>query len=204
VFSYYSEDERLEQLLVTIESAKEKIPDSYIVVMEGGTEDQKDKDLMYDRGADFVFSYDLVKNNKRLSDPNKSKSYGEITLFLEFFSTEKFIEIKNKLKSISKVGGRGILTDHFIFNEKEECVILWSQSSWAGRPACSGRYWKIPISKFDHYIKRLNLLCDNIHNVIDIEHGFYEYDVVPLKDVPPDRLTGILGPIAASGKLELS
>lgn len=204
VFSYFSEDERLEQLLVTIDSVKEKIPDSYIVVMEGGSEDQKDKESMYESGADFVFSYDLAKNNKRLSDPNKSKSYGEITLFLEFFSTEKFKEIKENVKSISKVGGRGVLSEHFVFNEKEECVIFWSQTSWSGSPSCSGRYWKIPISKFDHYIERLNLLYDNIHNVIDIEHGFYEYDVIPLKDVLPDKPTGILLPVASSGELEIS
>ena len=131
VLSFHmSEEERLSQLLNTIKTCSEKIPDSYIVIMEGGEENENDKLEMINAGANEVFSYDLVKNKKRIPNHNRTKTYGETTLFLEYFASPSFIENKNNLLSISKAGGRIILNDKFIFEgivfvaTKRNCVFL--------------------------------------------------------------------------------
>ena len=190
VFSVFPEEERLAQLLETIKSAKEKIPESYIVVLEGGEKNKEDAASMIGAGADCVFSYELEKNGKTLQNWNRSKSYGEMTLFLQFFTSNHFKEIQKGIKSISKVGGRGRLTEKFSFQDNENCVINYDHKVWSGKGACSGRYWKIPISKYEHLHKQLNLLYENFDSVIDIEHGFYEYNVVPLEDIEPGTPTG--------------
>jgi hypothetical protein len=110
------EEERLNQLIGTIKSCIEKIPDAYVVVMEGGDVNFNDKLRMLNAGAHGVFNYDLVRNGKRLSNPHRTKTYGEATLFLEFFKSESFQILKDDFLSISKAGGRILLNDKFVFD----------------------------------------------------------------------------------------
>ena len=45
-------------------------------------------------------------------------------------------------------------------------------------------------SRYEALHKQLSLLYENFDSVIDIEHGFYEYNVVPLEDIEPGTPTG--------------
>lgn len=199
ISNFFNEDERLNQLLVTIQSVREKVPNPHIVVLEGGTEIDEDIEKMKKVGADEVFSFDLVKNDKRLLDANRSKSYGELTLFLEYLGSNSFETIKENASSLSKVGGRCILNEKFKFDESDACVMNYSHKAWSGKGACSGRHWKIPMSKFEHFIFRLENLYYNFSNVMDIEHGLYEFDVVPLKDIPENKEVGVTLWVSSSG-----
>jgi len=202
ISQFLSEDERLEQLLGTIKSVKEKVPSSHIVVLEGGTFSEEDARKMINTGADEIFSYDLDKNGKRLPDPNRSKSYGEITLFLEYFKTPHFAKIKSSIRTISKIGGRGILNEKFVFPEDDTCIMNYTHKAWSGRGACSGRIWRIPMKHFPHLLSQMYLMYANFDNVLDIEHGFYDYNVVPLEGLEPEQLVGISAWISGNGKWE--
>jgi hypothetical protein len=202
ISNYLTEDQRLEQVLMTIKSVKEKIPNSHAVILEGGTENKEDIEKMYAAGVDEVFSFDLAKNGKRLDDPNRSKSYGEMTLFLEYLNSNSFNAIKDESISLSKVGGRGVLNDKFKFVEDEKCVMNYTHRAWSGKGACSGRHWKIPMSKFDHFFSRLENLYYSFSMVLDIEHGFYEFNVVPLEGLPENAEVGISALISGNGKWE--
>jgi hypothetical protein len=204
---YLTEEERLAQLIKTVESCLEKIPSPYIVVLEGGSYNQKDHEILLSAGVNELFSFDLAKNNKRLFDSNRSKSYGEMTLFLEYFNSPMFTEIKDNLLSISKAGGRIVLNEKFVFDSTEKCVMNFSHSVWSGLGACSGRYWKIPISKFDHFIKQLSALANEyVKNlmIIDIEHGFYQFNVVPLEGLEANTLSGVSLFVSSHGNWEES
>jgi hypothetical protein len=206
VLSFHmSEQERLNQLLNTIKSCVSKIPNYYIVVLEGGTYNQEDKNCMLNAGANEVFNYDLVENGKRLPNHNRSKSYGEMTLFLEYFSTNEFFQIKDSLLSISKAGGRILLNDKFIFTSEDICVMNFSHLVWSGKGACSGRYWKIPIKHFNHFYTQLKKLYEDYNkdeSIIDIEHGFYQYNVVPLEGLEPNTISGVSLFVSTSGVWE--
>jgi hypothetical protein len=199
---YLTEETRLEHLLATIKSVKEKVPSAYIVVMEGGTFTEEDEQKKIKAGAHIIFSYDLAKNGKRLPDPNRTKSYGEITLFLEYFKSQHFADLKDSVKTISKIGGRGILNEHFQFPDDDTCIMNFSHKVWSGRGACSGRIWRIPVKHYDHLIKQMTLMYENFDSVIDIEHGFYDYNVVPLEGLEPEKVVGISAWVSGNGQWE--
>ncbi len=197
-----TESQRLEQTLMTIRSAKEKIPNSYVVVLEGGTENKDDCEAMLMAGADYVFSYDLVKNGKRLQNANRSKSYGEMTLMLEYFQSENFRIAKEESLSLIKLSGRYILNEKYKFNEDDKCVIKYDHVVWSGEGACSTRYWQIPTSKYEHFALRLGILYQNFDQIIDLEHGFYYFNVVPREGLIEGVEVGVSGFVEGIGKWE--
>jgi len=202
---YMTEDERLNQLCGTIKSCIDKIPNPHIVVLEGGDINENDKLRMIDAGANEVFNYDLVKKGKRLPNPNRTKTYGELTLFLEYFSSDNFNNIKDNVASISKAGGRILLKENFNFDSSENCVMNYKHVAWSGKGACSGRYWKIPMSVFEHLYSRLTILCKDYikdESIIDIEHGLYQYNVIPLENIKPNTLSNVSLFVSTIGKWE--
>jgi len=206
VLSFHmSEEERLLQLIGTIKTCIDKIPDHYIVVMEGGDANENDKLKMISAGANEVFNYDLVKNGKRIPNHNRTKTYGETTLFLEYFASLQFEEIKNTILSISKAGGRILLNDNFVFDSTENCVMNYTHTAWSGMGACSARYFKIPISKFEHFHKQLKTFYEDYikdESIIDFEHGFYQYNIVPLEGIEPNTKSGVSLFVSTSGQWE--
>lgn len=200
--SFLSEEERRDHLCKTIESAVNKIPNSYIIVLEGGTENLEDDKILLSGGANEVFHYDLAKNGKRLEDPNRSKSYGEMTLFIEFFNSTLFAEIRNNLKSVSKLGGRAFLNDTFTFDDSDNCFVKWQPVSWSGKGNCCQRYWKVPISKIDYVIRQYNEMRNHFNEIIDIEHGFYQFNVIPIQNIPPNMNEGVTHYVSSYGKWE--
>ena len=206
VLSFHmSEDERLNQLIGTIKSCIDKIPNSHIVILEGGDVNENDQLRMMNAGATEVFSYDLVRNGKRIPNPNRTKTYGELTLFLEYFSSINFNNIKDNVISISKAGGRILLNENFNFDSSENSVMNYTHTAWSGKGACSGRYWKIPMSKFEHFHSRLSTLYKDYikdESIIDIEHGLYEYNVIPLEGIEPNTPTGVSLFVSTIGQWE--
>ena len=144
----------------------------------------------------------MVKNNKRLTDPNRSKSYGEMTLFIEFFKSAFFNDIKPSIVSISKLGGRAYLNDSFVFDDTENCFIRWQPISWSGKGNCCQRYWKAPASKIDHVIKQYKEMQNQFNEVIDIEHGFYQFNVIPIDGLSPNLNEGVTHYVSSYGKWE--
>lgn len=188
---HLTEDERLEHLCKSVRTAINKIPNPYVVILEGGTQNTQDDTALLSNGANAIFHYDLVKNGKRLQDPNRSKSYGEMTLFIEFFNSSKFKELRSSVKSVSKLGGRAFLNESFVFDDSDNIVIRWQPVSWSGKGNCSQRYWKVPVSKIDYVITKYNEMHKRFNEVIDIEHGFYQFNVIPFEGIEPNMNEGV-------------
>lgn len=199
---FLSENQRLEQLYKSVQSVLDKIPNPYIIVIEGGSKNVNDESYLLSNGVNEVFHYDLEQNGKRLPDPNRSKSFGEMTLFIEFFSSDMFKKIRPLIKSVSKLGGRAFLNDTFVFDDSENCFVRWQPESWSGQSTCCQRYWKVPVSKIDHVIFRYIQMRNNFDYIIDIEHGFYIFNVIPLDGIKPNLNEGVTHYVSSYGEWE--
>jgi hypothetical protein len=83
----------------------------------------------------------------------------------------------------------------------------YTHTAWSGKGACSGRYWKIPMSKFEHFHFRLTSLCKDYmqdESIIDIEHGLYQYNVIPLEGIEPNTPSEVSLFVSTIGKWENS
>ena len=188
---YLNEEERLEQTRVSINTVKSKIPNAYIVIIEGSPLDDDLYNKFIDFGANEVF-YASVEG--------LGKSAGELTLLCSYLSSDNFKKISNDCESLSKLSGRYYLTDDFDFSD--EYIIYSIDKSWSGRGACSTRYWKVQKDYIPTVINKLETIKNNIGYFVDIEHAFYYYDTIPQSKIKKDKLVGVAGIVSPFGKLE--
>lgn len=188
---YRTEMERLGETINTFKSIRENIPNSYIVLLEGGDFNQSDDQLFIEH-VDDVF-YQSVKGLHR--------SLGELTLLSNYFDSPSFFEIKEKISTLSKISGRYHLNSNFKFDELTE-VIKKDDVCWSGKGACSTRYWRVTHKDIDNTISSLKTVKENFGSYIDIEHAFYEYQVVPLKNLESGKHVGVTGFVSPMGFYE--
>jgi hypothetical protein len=190
---YLSETERLEQTRISIETVKDKIPNAYVVIIEGGELTTFINSKLIGFGADEV-CYTSVAG--------LGKSEGELTLLCSYLKSENFEKIKHKCNSLSKMSGRYFLTDEFDFTD--DYIINCIDKSWSGMGACSTRYWKVPKDYIGTAINKISFIKETIGNFIDIEHAFYYVDVVPQDNIIKEKSAGVSGIVSPFGKLENS
>ena len=107
VRTIYSSEERFEQVLKTINSVKEKIPNSLIVLLECSSNIEQYEDILRNR-VDKYFNY--INNTTVLKHVNsKFKSMGENYQMLNFLINENLKDYE----SIIKISGRYYLNDNF-------------------------------------------------------------------------------------------
>jgi hypothetical protein len=184
-------EERLDQTRITIESVKKKIPNSYIVIIEGGRMTDDITSSFQKFGVDEIF-YTNVSG--------LGKSAGEMELLCSYMSSEFFSQIEDKCNSISKISGRYYLTDEFSFDE--DYIIYCTDISWSGQGACSTRYWKTPGAYIPTLVSKMLFLRDHINTYVDIEHAFYAQDIIPQDKIIKEKLVGVTGIVSPFGKLE--
>lgn len=185
---HITEETRLEQTIKTIATIKEKIPNPYIVLIEGGPVNDKDKNLLVSAGVNDYRFYDVSQY---------SRSGGELKMLCNFFFSDRFKELRNSITSVSKISGRYFLNDKFVW--KEGNIIKKDDVSWSGKGACSTRFYKITSNQIDHFCNSLKRLDESIKNVIDIEHGFYQFNVVPFQDQIDGNHVGVTGFVSPLG-----
>jgi len=191
--SVYSENERFSQLLISIDSIKKKIPNSYIIVLEGSSHQDHMKYYILKSGAN-IFYFDVT---------NLDKQYGESNLLYNFFLSDVFSKIKNKnILSISKLSGRYYLNDNFKFyfdNETCICKIITAEDSWSKIPHVITTFYSIPYKYCDNFINGIKKCCENIF--IDIEHSFYFYETIHASKVNKNIINiGVCGNMAPNGQ----
>jgi len=184
-------EERLHQTKITIESVKTKIPNSYIVIIEGGRITDDIINSFKEFGADEIFC---------ASVSGLGKSAGEMKLICSYITSEHFIGLQDKCQSISKISGRYYLTDDFSFDD--DYIIYCIDKSWSNQGACSTRYWKTPGTYIPTLVSKLLFLKEHIDKFIDIEHAFYAQDIIPQDKIKKDKLVGVTGIVSPFGKLE--
>lgn len=170
--SFYSSNERMDQLVnKTIFSIKEKIPNSYIVILEGSKVSSTEIEILNNNSDELVL-YDVY---------GLEKSMGELFLILNFINSDQFLKIYNMVDSLIKISGRYYLLENYNFDMYKGCVIKINKKEWSNEFASETRYYKITKNKIKNFIENLNKLYSNgIYR--DLEHSFYKYNIISPND----------------------
>lgn len=191
--SHFTPEIRLEQLRKTVDSIRERIPNSYIVITEGSTLTPiQNKEIL---------EYDIDELILRSTDITTTKSLGEIILILEYLDSASHKELLNKheIKNFAKISGRYELTERFLFNDENIVIkVVDPSKTWSGKGVCETRFYKFPYYMIDSYKEKMDLIVKNGIET-DIEHSFYEYSVVPY-DASTDEI-GLIGYLSPTGEL---
>lgn len=184
----YNEEKRKSQIKESIYSIRNKIPNSYIVLLEGGTANKSDIDLFSELVDEFtIFDIKYLPKNK-----------GEFSLIYNYLNSEIFSLKKHIFKTISKLSGRYILNDSFNFNES----FCFKYRTFEEKGIMETRYYRFPINYLDKFIDKLNTISNDqefIHDSIDIEHMFAKHEILPLQYSTIDSKIGVSGTIATCG-----
>jgi hypothetical protein len=163
--SVISHEDRYKQTLETIKSVKAKIPDSFIVLIEGSPLTKEEQDSFYETGCDYIFDESEILKDVINSD---SKSLGETYMLLGFLESSYFKNLE--FQTLSKISGRYYLTDNFDFHkyplDKVVCQCPIST-------VCNTRYYRIPSHLVNTYIsslKEFQIDPDLLNYKTDIEH----------------------------------
>jgi hypothetical protein len=165
----FSPKERLEQLIrFTIPSIRKKIPDCYLVVVEG-SEITKEEKTIISNNCDELFLFDIK---------NFDKNMGEINLIYSFLISDSFDKLKNKMHNFIKISGRYHLSDEFEFEKYSGSIIKNEKSIRSDCNVSHTTLYKVFKSDMNSFVEKIfNILKGGIF--IDIEHTFYKYNVVP-------------------------
>ena len=192
----FTAEERFRQLLGSIKSARGKIPDCLVVVIEGSLYTDDQTKAVMESGAHMI-----AHTNVDVYDKQSGESY----LLKTFFRSNMFSDLRNKhnILSISKLSGRYVLTDDFVFHyDGDTCICKFCQpeDSYSGHGYLYTRYFSFPIIYIDNFLRGLDKCC---HNGIfkDIEHSFYSYEAIPLDKINRDKQKiNVAGRFAPTGE----
>lgn len=186
--SVFSSTERLKQLIDnTIKSVREKIPDSYICVLEGSSLSEDEETLVKSKCDELHL----------LNVSGYEKTNGELSLLVRYLNSESFETILPKVDNLIKISGRYELLNDFEFNSTTGCVIKNELAEWSGNIVSETRYYKVTKEYIQQYIENLSkIFTEGVY--IDIEHSFYKYNVVPCETIIP-RI-GLGGCLAPNGQ----
>ena len=164
--SVFSKEERYEQLKKTIESVREKVPDSYIILVECSELTSEQLKYLSEKCNRVMNLYGDSKKKELIYSPYKS--IGDITQTIFGFSVIKDIDTKKKsifFKSISKISGRYWLNEKF--DEKKiydnEKIIVKGSGLVSEQCTCricgtppevtQSIFYKLPLSFVERYIE---------------------------------------------------
>lgn len=192
--SVYTPQERLEQLLnLTIPSIIEKIKDPYIVLCEGSDLSEEEISVI-SKKVDHIH----YKNNK-----GYHKSAGEIFLISSFLKSEKYQDLKDiEYDQLIKISARYYLTEDFDNKllEKPFIAKFYEDGTWSGHGLCETRFYALPASYIKEYEKRLDEVLEK-GLFIDLEHSFFHYQVLPIKDIISQESIGVKGSLAPNRQI---
>ena len=230
-YGIYTPQQRINQTLDTVKSARKYIPDSTIILI-----DNSKVDVQNDDSAEFNELLDLVDyyidnsddtdiqhfhNNVQNYDIGKNtmEVLGMLKALTYMATDEEIMKAVNESTRIFKLSGRYILTDKFDItkfdnaNTKDKYVFKKAQPAWCD-PAVTGvtsllqtRLYSFTPGLFTDTIKLLQTIVSNMvetynrQQYIDVEHSMSKY-------IPKDRLVeletvGLQGNIAPNGMMIL-
>lgn len=213
----YSTEERLKQTIATCTSIKEKVPDSDIIILDGGHEHLTDDEKEILRGSmnRFISYTDDAEVKSIQAVPNQDivKNAIEILMFGTFF-TENAEQIKKEYSRVFKMSGRYTLNDSFdlSFHEKtSHGIVIRGPYTSQFPPDITGnitkqymsRLWSFDTSLIKYIAECYQMMyahmITRVNNAgyIDIEHLLFNY-LNPAYIRVPEKI-GIEGCIAPSG-----
>jgi hypothetical protein len=144
--SYFTHEQRYQQTLDTIHSIREKIPQSYIVLIEGSTLSVKWEEEISKR-VDYYFNISLIPEVKNAIN-SPAKGYGEQMKLLTYLQSSHFREIYPYIDSITKLCGRYRLTEKY--QHIRENVVCIKQND---NDSMNTTWYYLPKSEIMDYIR---------------------------------------------------
>lgn len=190
--SIYNYQERICQIENSIISVRKKIPNSYIVLLEGGSA----------HTDDIIYFKSIVDEFITINVTSLQKSVGEFTMLYTYLSGNTFQSKILEFGSISKLSGRYYLNNNFNFEKYSGQIVIKYRPDGNTLGVFETRYYKMPIQYFPIFLNKLNILShDNIFMTsnVDIEHAFVNNNVFPIIGSIQNELIGISGNIAPDG-----
>jgi hypothetical protein len=120
--SVFSHSERYEQTKRTIESVREKIPNSTIFIIECSPISQEEREYLVEHSEIFINLFDLNDFNINYQVSSISKSLGEGIMTIN--ALKYIIENNIEYDSLYKVSGRYWLNDNFIYDNYNNDAIV--------------------------------------------------------------------------------
>lgn len=195
--SVYKTEERFKQLTeLTIPSIKEKIPNAYLVIIEGNKLSVEQKQILKKLNVDELLYFDIK---------GYDKSYGEAALIVKYLESQffkKLVDVKNIL-TINKISGRYYLTKHYDFNSVPINKILIKKSdcsNWTKEGICDTRYYRFPTNYLERYYTILKDLLVKTKIYIDLEHSFYRYQIFEFDKIANVDKINLAGNLAPDGQ----
>lgn len=153
VRSKFTHEERFKQTLETIKSIREKIPHSYIVLVEV-TQLKNEYFLQLQDKVDFIFLTYTIPEVYEITE-GIYKGLGEITSLYYYLVSNHFTENRDQFSSLSKISGRyKILPSfHFEVNSSRMITNIHPYHHSHGNLNMSTMFYTVPNSLFNLFIK---------------------------------------------------
>lgn len=184
--SIFPPSERLQQLSNTIDSIHQHIPHPFIVVLEGSETEVYNSSIK---------SLQIDEFHHNINIHNYPKSHGEILLLFHYFESPAFQKLKSsptQFLTINKISGRYYFAPCFTFDTTHLSKIR-VHNTWSGKGITETRYYRFPFQYCDEFMHKLSqIIQQGIY--IDLEHTFYQIQVIPHGSIDEIHIKGIEAP----------
>jgi hypothetical protein len=177
----FSVDQRKIQLLNTLKNIRDKIPNIYIVLLEGGYIDDYELSF-FKKLTNYIHNIDIT---------HLKKSPGEATLLYSYLTSTHFKSLT--VNTISKISGRYYLNNHFDWNKLplDKIIIKYN-----GNPWYETRYYRIPFTYLQEFLDGIKRYQDSEwfqKGDPSIENAFYHLHVIKHENIFSPDILGVEG-----------
>lgn len=165
--SFFSHEQRYSQSIKTIQAVREKIPDVYIIFIEGTRIAQHMREEISRLTDHFhdASEQDWVLDN--VNGPYKSK--GEIAMCLSYLQSQHFKENMHTFKSISKISGRYKPEDGFSLHVVPEHIVAKVEYNpqYHATEYMSTMFYTVPSDLFEAFVE----VCQSCYGDDGLNNG---------------------------------
>ena len=174
----YSKDERYEQTKYTIKSVRDRIPNSFIILIDISPFTSEESTYLKNNCDLFINPKDEEMSKKIIG----KKSYGEksyLEYVLNLLNTHKDYNYRNfiNVRNIFKVGGRYFLNENFNYNKYDnEYDIISVFPSHLYNNACHSSCFKITKSNINEFLDSLKIYDKDVkYDILDMERMLFNH-----------------------------
>jgi hypothetical protein len=195
VATCFTPEMRFLQIMRTILSIHEKIPNPFIVILDIGT--------LTNEQTTMLEHY--VNQIINMHASMLSKNGGEIIMLYKYFSSPQFQEVLPSIKTFSKISGRYFLTERFNFSKHDLSKNLFKLNyHHLSGQYIEGRYIRIPKERLELFIERYtefvrDLIAKNEIESVSIEIELFKRKIFDLEHSIYKEHVGLGGNFACTG-----
>jgi hypothetical protein len=184
---------RIKQILMSIQSIRQKVPDSYIVLLEIGSIGQ---DIV-----DFLTS--LVDEYICMNVAHLNKNQGEAIMMYKYLSSDSFREKSSEFATLNKLSGRYFLSDEFDFH-RVPIEKPWIKYRIGDRNEgiFETRYFRMPMSYVPYFYQKYDEFMKNNYQMLDyddVEHIYAHQGFIRVEDTVHTVKIGVAGWVSGGG-----